>query len=66
VAINAVTPVAISGVVAPGVVAGAAAFLVDRVGVHDDATPVAVLTRLRIDLEQPLTDPLTGHLHQPE
>src|SRR5215218_1422171 len=47
-------------------VATGAALLVDRIGRDDDAAAAAVLARLGEDLEQALTDPLAGHLHQAE
>src|SRR4029079_19372799 len=50
--------------VAVVVAAAAAAPLVDRLGLHEHAPAAAVLARLGEHLEQPLADPLAGHLHQ--
>src|SRR5450759_3437043 len=46
---------------------GAAVVLpLDGIGVHDEAAAVAVLAGLAEGLDETLTDPLAGHLDQPE
>src|SRR5699024_9091246 len=38
----------------------------DRLFRQQQSAPATVFTRVRERLEKPLTDPLTGHLHQPQ